>query len=196
MLVIYATPAVHPKGGLLLVKRERDGDVQVIVESATILVRQYNARTADLHLNPGTFVDGVDAKEIVAPVQLQDGVEVGEKGRRRSGCGRPSNRVNKGILSGRDRGEHDVRGRVDSKLHFKHRATGGHPGCWKDRITKADDLVDVPIIHKMRRAVYLHDGLVGANCVVAVLEVKAELVVGIMFEEHVSNRAVDDVGDG
>lgn len=48
----------------------------------------------------------------------------------------------------------------------------------------------------MRGAIDLDDGLVGANGVVAVLEVEAEGEVGAVLKEDIADGTVDDVVDG
>ena len=92
--------------------------------------------------------------------------------------------------------KHDIRGRDDGELHWEHLATGGHPGRRNDLVPEVGDVLDSLTIHQVRSAFHLDDGLVGADGVVAVLEVEAEGEIGGVLEEDAANGAVDDVIEG
>jgi hypothetical protein len=92
--------------------------------------------------------------------------------------------------------EHDIPGRDDGELHREHLATGGHPGDRNHLIPERDDVLDSLTIHQVPGAFDLDDGLVGADSVVAVLEVEVEGEVGGVLEEDIADGAVDDVVDG
>jgi hypothetical protein len=92
--------------------------------------------------------------------------------------------------------KHDIRGRDNGELHREHLATGGHPGRRNDLVPEGDDVLDGLTIHQVRGAFDLDDGLVGADGVVAVMEVEAEGEMSGVLEEDVADGAVDDVVDG
>jgi hypothetical protein len=75
-------------------------------------------------------------------------------------------------------------------------ATGCHPGRQNDLVPQGSDVLDGLTIHQVRGAFHLDDGLVGADGVVAVLEVEAEGDIGRMLEEDIADGAVNDVVDG
>jgi len=92
--------------------------------------------------------------------------------------------------------EYDIPGRDDGELHWKHLATGGHPGGRNHLIPEGDDVLDGLTIHQVPGAFDLDDGLAGADGVVAVLEVEAEGEVGSVLEEDIADWSIDDVVDG
>jgi|SRR5947209_13073275 hypothetical protein len=91
--------------------------------------------------------------------------------------------------------KHDILGRDDGELHRKHLATGGHPSRRND-LVPGDDVLDGLTTHQVRGAFDLDDGFVGADGMVAVLEVEAEGEVGGVLKEDFADGAVDDVVDG
>ena len=92
--------------------------------------------------------------------------------------------------------KHDIRCRDDGELHREHLATGGHPGRRNDLVPERDDVLDSLTIHQVRGAFDFDHGFVGADGVVAVLEVEAVGDVGTVLEEDIADGAVDDVVDG
>jgi hypothetical protein len=91
--------------------------------------------------------------------------------------------------------KHNIRSRDNSKLHREHLATGSHPGSRNDLVPEGDDVLDCLTIHQVCGAFDLDDGLVGADGVVAVLEVEAEGNVGAVLKENIADGTVDDVVD-
>jgi len=175
VFVVLATSAVHPKLGLLLVKRESNRDELALVVAVAVVDRHHDARITNLHLGPSTLSDRVDAKQTITPVQGENGKEVQKEGR----CG----------------GGRVGRGRDDGELHREHLTTGGHPGSRDDLVPERGDVLDGLIIHQVCGAFDLDDGLVCADGVMAVLEVEAESKMGSVLEKDVTNGAVNDVID-
>ena len=92
--------------------------------------------------------------------------------------------------------KHNIRSRDNSKLHREHLATGSHPGRRNDLVPEGDDVLDGLTIHQVHGAFDLDDGIVGADGVVAVLEVEAEGNVGAVLKENIADGTGDDVVDG
>jgi hypothetical protein len=67
--MVRAASAMHPKLGLLLIKGERDEDKLVLVVDVAVVARHNNTRITDLHLEPRTLGEGVDAEQTVAPIR-------------------------------------------------------------------------------------------------------------------------------
>lgn len=87
----------------------------------------------------------------------------------------------------------DIRGGDDGELHREHLSTGDHPGSWNDCVPKGGDILNGLAIHQVCGAFDLDNGLVGADGVVAMLEIEAKSEMGGVLEKDIANRAVDDV---
>ena len=86
----------------------------------------------------------------------------------------------------------DIHSRDDGELHREHLPAGGHPGRRNDLVSEGNNVFDGRASHQVRGAFNFDDGLIGADGVVAVLEVEAEGEVGGVFEKDFADGAVDD----
>ena len=93
-------------------------------------------------------------------------------------------------------GHTNVPGRDDGELHWKHGITCCHPGARNDLVPKGDDVLHGLSIHQMRSAFYFDDGLVRADCVMAMLKIKAQGEMGGVFEEDLTNWTANNIVDG
>jgi hypothetical protein len=89
-----------------------------------------------------------------------------------------------------------ILGRDDGELYWEYLATGSHLGRRNDLVPEGGDALDGHTIHHVRGTFDLDDGFVGADGVVAVLEVEAEGDVDAVLKEDIADRTVDDVVDG
>lgn len=80
--------------------------------------------------------------------------------------------------------EHDIRGRINSELHWEHLPIKGHPSRRNDLVPEGDDVLDGLTIQQVRGAFDLDHGFVVADNVVTVLEVEAEGDVSGVLEEN------------
>lgn len=67
---------MYPKLRLLLVECECDGDELVPVVDVARVAGHHNARTTDQHFGPITLGYGVDTKQTLEPVGIEDRQEV------------------------------------------------------------------------------------------------------------------------
>ena len=86
--------------------------------------------------------------------------------------------------------------RNDGELHreclYLAIAMEGHPGSRKDFVPEGGDVIDGLTTHQVRGAFDLNDGCVGLDGVVAVQDVEAEGVMGVVLKEDITDWAVDD----
>ena len=89
--------------------------------------------------------------------------------------------------------KHYIRGRDDGKLHWEYLTIRGHPGRRNNLVPKGDNVLDSLTIHQVRGAFDFDNCFVGADGVVAVLEVEAVGHVGVVLEEDIPDGTIDDV---
>lgn len=86
----------------------------------------------------------------------------------------------------------DIPGRNDGELHWSYLATRRHPRGRNHFVSHGANLFDCLVIHHVGGASNLDDGLIWVQYVVAVLEIEAKRMMGIVFDEDVTDGTVDD----
>lgn len=190
--MVLAAPAMDLELRLSLVEGKGDGDELVLVVSLAIVVRNDNARVANLHFGPVIFSEGINAKQSFASIVSKNGEKFLHKCSRGGGSA-GADSVSVGPYSESILNRDCSQSRDHSELHGKHFATGGHPRRRNDLVSKGNDVFHGLVVHEVCSAFDLDIRLIGSDGMMTVLEVKAEGQVSRMLEEGVANRTIDNI---